>query len=114
MEARRADVTSKLYVQWRSEILSLGLDAEAPLVLGRGAHGLRVDGDYVSRRHARIEADEHHFVLIDESTNGTFVQTEDRKLTFVRRDRVRLWGEGWISLGEPPCADNAIRFGHLE
>ena len=39
--------------------------------------------------------------LVDFSTNGTYVQTEDEQVTHVHRGKLKLWGEGWISLGEP-------------
>ncbi|XOV84501.1 MAG: FHA domain-containing protein [bacterium] len=60
-----------------------------------------VDRELTSRIHARIERHHKDFYLIDESTNGTFVQTEDEQVTLVHRDRIKLWGAGWISLGEP-------------
>ena len=74
--------------------------------------GLRVTGAFTSRHHATIERRKHHYVLVDHSTNGTFVQTEDERVSFVRRGEVRLWGEGWISLGGPLAPASAIRFRH--
>jgi pSer/pThr/pTyr-binding forkhead associated (FHA) protein len=73
---------------------------------------LRIQRPCVSRRHARIERRGDAFVLVDESTNGTFVQTEDRRVAFVRRGEVRLWGEGWLSFGEPPGPASVVRFRH--
>ena len=52
-----------------------------------------------SRVHARIEASRDKFTLIDESTNGTFVQTNAGEEIFVRRDSTQLTGEGVIGLG---------------
>ena len=74
--------------------------------------GLQVAGAYTSRRHATIERRKHFYVLVDHSTNGTFVQTEDERVAFVRRGEVRLWGDGWISLGDPLSEESAIRFRH--
>ena len=51
-------------------------------------------------------------MLVDHSTNGTYVQTEDEQVTFLRRGEFRLWGDGWIALGEPLSAETAIRFRH--
>src|SRR5919109_1423065 len=53
----------------------------------------------ISRVHARIEASRDKFTLIDESTNGTFVQTNTGEEIFVRRDSTQLTGEGVIGLG---------------
>jgi pSer/pThr/pTyr-binding forkhead associated (FHA) protein len=74
--------------------------------------GVQVAGPFTSRRHATIERRKHSYVLVDHSTNGTFVQTEDERVAFVRRAEVRLWGEGWISLGAPLSEASAIRFRH--
>jgi len=74
--------------------------------------GVRLAGAFTSRRHATIERRKHSYVLVDHSTNGTYVQTEDERVAFVRRGEVRLWGEGWISLGAPLSEDSAIRFRH--
>jgi len=58
-------------------------------------------GEFASRRHARIVREHKDFYLVDYSTNGTYVQTEDETVTHVHRTKLKLWGEGWISLGEP-------------
>jgi hypothetical protein len=38
-----------------------------------------IRGNLISRLHARIEINRNKFVLIDQSTNGTFVQAEAAK-----------------------------------
>jgi class 3 adenylate cyclase len=58
-----------------------------------------VKGNLISRVHARIESTRDRFTLIDESTNGTFVQTSAGDEIFVRRDSTVLTGEGTIGLG---------------
>ena len=58
-----------------------------------------VKGHLSSRLHARIEIGRSNFVLIDQSTNGTFVQTGDGEELFVRQDILQLKGEGMIGLG---------------
>jgi hypothetical protein len=51
-------------------------------------------------------------VLIDQSTNGTFVQTADGEESFVRRDSLQIKGQGTIGLGRLPEQDSpqTIRF----
>ena len=51
-------------------------------------------------------------MLIDQSTNGTFVQTAEGEESFVRRDSLQLKGEGMIGLGRLPEPDSVqtIRF----
>ena len=58
-----------------------------------------VKGNLISRLHARIEAQRDKFMLVDESTNGTFIQTISGDEIFVRRDSTQLSGEGVIGLG---------------
>ena len=58
-----------------------------------------VKGRLSSRLHARIVIGRSNFVLIDRSTNGTFVQTGDGEELFVRQDILQLKGEGMIGVG---------------
>jgi class 3 adenylate cyclase len=58
-----------------------------------------VKGNLISRVHARVEASRDRFTLVDQSTNGTFVQTNDGDEQFIRRDSIVLTGEGVIGLG---------------
>ena len=101
-----------LVLSWRSTRAILD-DRCAKLTLGAGEGcGMRIAGTHTSRRHATIERRKQSYVLVDHSTNGTFVQTEDERVAFVRRGEVRLWGEGCISLGTPLSEVSAIRFRH--
>jgi len=71
-----------------------------------------VKGNLISRVHARVESSRDRFTLIDESTNGTFVQTSAGDEIFVRRDSTVLTGEGTIGLGRvaQPGTALAIHF----
>jgi class 3 adenylate cyclase len=79
-------------------------DRQRPSVtIGRGEENdLVVKGNLVSRLHARIEAGKNRFMLVDESTNGSFVQTVTGDDAFVRRDAMPLKGSGVIGLGRVP------------
>ena len=75
----------------------------ATATLGRGQENdLVIKGNLVSRLHARIEAGKNRFMLIDESTNGSFVQGQNGDDAFVRRDAIPLKGKGVIGLGRVP------------
>lgn len=52
-----------------------------------------------SRLHARIERRGVQYVLIDESTNGTYVAIEGDREVLMRRDRIMLRGRGKIGFG---------------
>ena len=80
---------------------SLKTDSEARLCLGgSAANDLVCEQSFASREHAYIEYKNNDFYLVDCSTNGTVVQTEDNAVVHIHRDRLRLWGQGWIALGE--------------
>jgi adenylate cyclase len=83
-------------------------DRRRPSVtIGRGEENdLVVKGNLVSRLHARIEAGKNRFMLVDQSTNGSFVQTAKGEDAFVRRDSLPLSGKGIIGLGRVPEADS--------
>ena len=71
--------------------------------LGRGQENdLVIKGNLVSRLHARIEAGKNRFMLVDQSTNGSFVQGQNGDDAFVRRDAIPLKGSGVIGLGRVP------------
>ena len=61
---------------------------------------LVIKGNLISRLHARIETSRGKFMLVDQSTNGTFIQTIAGDEIFVRRDSTQLSGEGVIGLGK--------------
>ena len=83
------------------------------VTLGRGDdNDLTIKGNLISRLHARIELNRSRFVLIDESTNGTFILRDDGEEIYVRRDSAQLSGSGVIGLGRvaTPGTPLAIEF----
>jgi len=81
----------------------LGEGGKESLTLGRAEdNDIVVKGNLISRIHARIELARNKVLLVDQSTNGSFVTTQDGKEAFVRRDSVTLQGSGAIGLGKLP------------
>jgi predicted component of type VI protein secretion system len=62
--------------------------------------------------HARIELRRDKFVLVDLSTNGTFVLFDGDKELFVRREELPLRTNGSFSCGETHSGSGAeiVRF----
>jgi predicted component of type VI protein secretion system len=56
---------------------------------------------HASRVHARIEWRRDKFVLIDQSSNGTYVQGDDGGEVLLRREELTLKGSGVVSFGHP-------------
>ena len=79
------------------------------LTIGRSStNHLTVDSRLVSRVHARIELQRSRFVLIDQSTNGTYFSPRGGPTIFLRRDAVPLEGQGAIGLGQQASEDAAV------
>ena len=90
---------SRLIVSFRDKTVEI-TNRKLHINMGRGDdNDLVVKGNLISRIHARIEKRRGKFMLIDQSTNGTFLQSDTGEETFVRRDSIELVGEGIIGLG---------------
>jgi adenylate cyclase len=89
----------RLSLRYQGREVTLG-EGRKSATLGRAEdNDVVVKGNLISRVHARVEVSRDKFTLIDESTNGTFVQTNAGEEIFVRRDSTQLTGEGVIGLG---------------
>jgi adenylate cyclase len=110
-----ASLTSeKDLLQIRHRQQRILVDHERPiLTMGRGvANHLVINDPLVSRMHARIELQRNRFMLIDQSTNGTFLNPQAGETQLLRRDAIQLEGEGLIGLGQKVDEDHllAVRF----
>lgn len=89
----------QLRLEYRDTVVLLNQEREQA-ILGRSATcDIPVNESLASRQHIRIELRRDKFFLIDQSTNGTYIQQTDGKQAFVRREETPLTGEGVISLG---------------
>jgi adenylate cyclase len=90
----------KLRLKFQDEELVLSAEGVRNVALGRGDdNDVTIKGNLISRVHARIEINKTHYLIVDESTNGTFVQRDDGEELYVRRDSAQLNGSGLIGLG---------------
>jgi class 3 adenylate cyclase len=80
----------------------ISIDLDHPVVtLGRNeTNQLVIDTPEVSRLHARIEFRKDKFILMDQSTNGTYLYPAGCKMLYLRRDEVLLEGRGFFGLGQ--------------
>jgi adenylate cyclase len=79
------------------------------ITLGRDDQcGLVVHADDASRLHCTIERKHDKFVLIDHSTNGTYVTLEGAAEVLVQREEFVLNKRGVIALGQPRSATKEI------
>ena len=83
-------------------------ESAASITLGRDAQSDIAIGDRLaSRLHARIERRRDKFVIIDQSSNGTFVTIEGQPEIMLRREELILRGRGRISFGHKHADDPA-------
>lgn len=93
---------------------ALVLDERNPSVrLGRDpSSDLCVGDTRVSRQHARIELRGDKFVLVDRSSNGTFVAMDEEKEFVLSREEMVLRKHGHLALGRS-CVGNPYSIGFV-
>ncbi|MEI7429921.1 MAG: FHA domain-containing protein [Betaproteobacteria bacterium] len=77
-----------IIVDDRRSVIKLGRDADSDIV---------VKSHRVSRHHATLEKRGNNFVLIDKSTNGSFLTQQGKPELTVKRDECVIHGKGVIS-----------------
>ena len=91
---------ASLHLRFRGEELVVGQNGKVTITMGRAEENdVVIKGNLISRVHARIDVARNRFVLVDESTNGTFIQQDAGEELYVRRDSTVLTGSGVISMG---------------
>lgn len=103
---------SKIVLTFRDTEVEVS-DKRKSVNLGRADdNDLVIKGNLISRIHAKVEMSRGKFVLVDQSTNGTFLQNVQGDETFVRRDSTPLGKEGTIGLGraEEPGTSMSIHY----
>ncbi len=98
--ARPPTPAASLHLRFRGEELVVGQNGKVTITMGRAdENDVVIKGNLISRVHARIDVARSRFVLVDESTNGTFIQQDAGEELYVRRDSAVLTGSGVISMG---------------
>ncbi len=107
-----AQAGSRLVLTWQQRRVCVSPDER--IVIGRSqVADMNVDRELVSREHLHIFMKDHYFVVLDTSTNGTYIQSEDNEVNLCKRRESRLCGQGWLALGEPPQTGIALHFQHV-
>lgn len=80
------------------------LPDQTPFRIGRDPDKtqLQIDHDLASRDHCHIEFRRGKYVLVDHSTNGTYVCSTDQPQMYLRREGFPLQGSGAIGIGQTP------------
>jgi adenylate cyclase len=95
---KTTDKDVRLVLKYRGEEVTLD-SSRGAVVLGRGKKAdMIVNDSMASREHARVECRRGKFILTDQSTNGTYVLTQDGP-AYLRREELQIDGPGKIALG---------------
>ena len=93
---------------------TLAVDENRPaLTIGRlPANDLILRYAGISRMHARIEHRKGKFVLVDASSNGTYIHIVGQDVIYLKHDELQLHGEGIICPGRSatPQSPGAIHY----
>jgi adenylate cyclase len=96
-QARSATLRLKYGI---TEVMAKG--EHNPVSLGRDFQcGVIILDDLASRRHCTIESRGGEFLLIDHSTNGTYVTEEGEAEIRLHQASVPLRRHGWLAFGQP-------------
>lgn len=105
-EELRNLIFARLTLEYRGKTVELVPSGQS-FSIGRGDRNqLIVDRELVSRSHAEIEFRQGKFILVDHSTNGTYLLLENGARFFVRREEFTLHERGIISLGQVVSEQN--------
>lgn len=76
---------------------------QTPYIVGRDPlkAQLHIQSGLASRDHCHIIFRRGKFVLVDHSTNGTYVSGPDQPEIYLRREELPLFGSGTIAIGQP-------------
>ena len=79
------------------------LPEQTPYVIGRDPSRvhLHIESGLASRDHCHILFRRGKFVLVDHSTNGTYVRGPRQPEIYLRREELPLLGSGTIAIGQP-------------
>ena len=93
------------------------------LQMGRGdSNDIVIVSLFASRVHARVEARDGQFVLVDLSSNGTFVLPDENQADEesgvqpaeirLRQEELVLVGRGWFGMGRSAAkhGDHSVRY----
>ena len=112
----KGKTASKLVLTFRDTTVEVS-DQRKSVNLGRADdNDMVIKGNLISRIHAKVELRRGKFVIVDQSTNGTFILNVQGEESFVRRDSAELGAEGTIGLGraEEPGTSLSVHYKALD
>lgn len=101
------DNNAEMLLHYRDQSLKVNKERRS-VALGRGEScDIVVKNDFASRVHLHIELRSGKFIILDESTNGTYIRFSDGHEVHVTCEEISLENNGSISLGQS-FAENPV------
>ncbi len=102
----------KIFLTYHENLNELNSKTESFLIGRDHNANLTVLSDLVSRHHASLIFRKGKFVLIDQSTNGTFIKPQGGKEIYIQKEEYPMSGCGLICLGKSisPSNEHLIYF----
>jgi adenylate cyclase len=90
----------EMILRYRDQSIKVNKERRS-VVLGREEGcDLIVNNNLASRQHVRVELRFGKFIIVDQSTNGTYIRSNDGSIVHITREETVLHGSGFISLGQ--------------
>jgi adenylate cyclase len=106
LSTRPARTEARIRLRHRARDIEL-TEIVSSLTLGRDPQNdVVIDDRMASRMHARIERRRDKFVLVDQSSNGTYVSVDGEAEIQLRREEMILRGRGRVSFGHALGAED--------
>jgi len=90
----------ELLLKYKGKTLSINAQRLSVIIGRADTCDVIVHSDFASRQHLRIEFRFGKFVLVDQSTNGTYLRFNNGTTARLAREEMVLHGSGSISLGQ--------------
>jgi class 3 adenylate cyclase len=94
------DNIDEMILRYRGRSIKVNKECRS-VALGRDEScDLVVQSELASRLHIHVELRFGRFIIVDQSTNGTYVRFSDGNVAHITGDEIYLQGNGSISLGQ--------------
>jgi hypothetical protein len=105
MQRTRTGNTSTLTLRYAGQELTLTAQLPSTMVGRDKSCGIVVNDPLASRNHARIELRDGKFILLDQSTNGTYLN-QGGKSVLLRGEERLLTGSGFFAMGHEVASNS--------
>lgn len=93
------DASDEMILRYHDQVIKIN-KTRRNVMAGRGKTcDIVVSNNLASRQHIHIELRFGKFIIVDQSTNGTYIRFNDGNVVHITREETVLQGNGSISLG---------------